>query len=134
MIYDSTYYSARTYSKRIFTASDLVPLLRDSIVLGSDTIVPQLRLPLDTALGGRFMREYINNPATFASNTAFLDFFKGIVVVDSADGIGSIVSLPSTSSIHLTIYFSGNKSYQFLIDEFPFGQVFQSSISSYEYG
>ncbi|MBK7964569.1 MAG: DUF4270 family protein [Bacteroidetes bacterium] len=92
-------------------------MLRDSIVLGSDTIVPQLRIPLDTALGGRFMREYINNTATFASNTAFLDFFKGIVVVDSADGIGSIVSLPSTSSIHrLTIYFSGTKSYQFLID------------------
>lgn len=114
---DSTYYSARTYSRTThFGRTDLVPN-RDSITLGGVKVAPQLRLQLDTALGGRFMREYINNPVTFASNTAFLDFFKGVVIVDSADGVGSIVSLPSTSSIHrLTIYFSGNKSYQFLID------------------
>lgn len=115
---DSTYYSARTYSRTNFLGhTALVPNLRDSFDVSGVKSAPQLRLALDTALGGRFMREYINNPATFASNTAFLDFFKGVVIVDSADGVGSIVSLPSTSSIHrLTVYFSGNKSYQFLID------------------
>jgi hypothetical protein len=115
---DSTYYSARTYARSNFLGHNvLVPNLTDSFELNGVKTSPQLRLALDTALGGKFMREYINNPATFASNTSFIDFFKGIVVVDSADGAGSIVSLPSTSSIHrLTIYFSGNKSYQFLID------------------
>jgi Domain of unknown function (DUF4270) len=115
---DSTYYSARTYSRSNFLGhTALVPNLKDSFEVSGVKSAPQLRLPLDTALGGKFMREYITSPTTFASNTAFLDFFKGIVVVDSADGVGSIVSLPSTSSIHrLTIYFSGTKSYQFLID------------------
>ena len=115
---DSTYYSARTYSRSNFLGhTALVPNLKDSFEVSGVKSAPQLRLALDTALGGKFMREYITNPTTFASNTAFLDFFKGIVVVDSADGVGSIVSLPSTSSIHrLTIYFSGTKSYQFLID------------------
>jgi hypothetical protein len=42
---------------------------------------------------------------------------KGVVLVDSANGTGSILTMPSTSSFHkLTIYFSGNKYYEFLID------------------
>lgn len=116
---DSTYYSARTYSRSATTIghADLIPSLTDSLVINNDTVVPQLRIPIDTSFGGRLMREYISNPSTFASNTAFTDYFKGIVMVDSADGVGSIVTLTSTSSLHLlTIYFSGNKSYQFLID------------------
>ncbi|MFN0188490.1 MAG: DUF4270 family protein [Bacteroidia bacterium] len=115
---DSTYYSSRTYDRSTTTIghADLIPTL-DSLEFNNVKIAPQLRIPMDTAFGGRLMREYISNPATFASNTAFTDYFKGIVMVDSADGVGSIVTLTSTSSLHLlTIYFSGNKSYQFLID------------------
>ena len=115
---DSTYYSSRTYDRFTTTIghADLIPTL-DSLEFNSVKIAPQLRIPMDTSFGGRLMREYISNPTTFASNTAFTDYFKGIVMVDSADGLGSIVTLTSTSSIHLlTIYFSGNKSYQFLID------------------
>lgn len=115
---DSTYYSSRTYDRFTTTIghADLIPTL-DSLEFNSVKIAPQLRIPMDTSFGGKLMREYISNPATFASNTAFTDYFKGIVMVDSADGMGSIVTLTSTSSIHLlTIYFSGNKSYQFLID------------------
>lgn len=115
---DSTYYSARTYARSTFLGHlDQVPNMKDSVSVGGVLSVPQLRIPLDTALGGKWMREYIANPATFASNTAFIDYFKGVLLVDSADGVGSIVSLPSTSSIHrLTIYFAGTKSYQFIID------------------
>lgn len=115
---DSTYYSSRTYDRFTTTIghADLIPTL-DSLEFNSVKIAPQLRIPMDTSFGGKLMREYISNPSTFASNTAFTDYFKGIVMVDSADGMGSIVTLTSTSSIHLlTIYFSGNKSYQFLID------------------
>lgn len=115
---DSTYYSSRTYARAGFLGHvDLIPEIRDSVVVGGNNAAPMLRIPLDTALGGRFMREYINNPTIFASNTAFIDFFNGVLLVDSADGLGSIVSFPSTSGVHrLTLYFSGNKSYEFLID------------------
>lgn len=115
---DSTYYSSRTYDRSSTTIghADLIPTL-DSLEFNNVKIAPQLRIPMDTAFGGRLMREYISNPATFASNTAFTDYFKGIVMVDSAEGVGSIITLTSTSSLHLlTIYFSGNKSYQFIID------------------
>lgn len=116
--YDSTYYSSRIYSRSGFLGQvDLVPEINDSVIVGGANATPQLRIPLDTALGGKIMREYIINPGTLASNTAFMDFFNGVILVDSADGLGSIVSLPSTSGFHrLTIYFSGTKSYEFIID------------------
>jgi hypothetical protein len=115
---DSTYYSQRIFTKgNLLGHADLIPNLIDSSVVGAIKTVPQLRLALDTAFGGKLMRDCQTNTANFASNTAFLSYFKGIVIVDSADGVGSIVTLPSTSLYHrMTIYFSGNKSYQFQID------------------
>ena len=115
---DSTYYSQRTFAKGdLLGHADLIPNLKDSSVVGAIKTVPQLRIALDTAFAGKLMRECQTNTANFASNTAFLSYFKGIVIVDSADGVGSIVTLPSTSLYHrMTIYFSGNKSYQFQID------------------
>ncbi len=115
---DSVYYSNRVYSRSTFLGHiDLVPNIDDSVDVGGTKKAPQLRIPLDTALGGKFMREYINTPATFASNAAFMTFFKGVVLVDSVDGQGNITSFTSTSGVHrLTLYFSGNKSYEFIID------------------
>ena len=115
---DSTYYTSRTYSRTTFLGHlDYVPDITDSVIVGGTKSAPMMRIPLDTALGGKFMREYITNPATFASNTVFNDFFKGVVLTDSVDGAGSILTFPSTSGVHrLTLYFSGNKSYEFLID------------------
>jgi len=115
---DSSYYSGRNYSKGdLLGHVQLVPELVDSAVVGGTKVSPQLRMPLDTAFGGKLMREYISNPTTFSSNTNFLSYLKGVVLVDSANGTGSILTMPSTSSFHkLTIYFSGNKYYEFLID------------------
>lgn len=115
---DSVYYSNRQFSRGQFLGHvDLKPSLRDSVTVGATRLPPMLRIPLDTALGGRIMREYIANPATFGSNAAFNDFLKGFILTDSADGRGSILSMTSTSGFHrLTIYFSGNKSYEFVID------------------
>lgn len=115
---DSTYYSARDYAHgQLLGHVELVPKIKDSVLVGGTLKAPQIRLPLDTAFGGRLMRDYISNPTTFASNTAFLDYFKGVYLVDSVDGTGSMVSFPSTSGVHrLTMYFSGNKSYEFIID------------------
>ncbi len=115
---DSTYYSAHQYGHSTLLGHvDMKPRIKDSVVVGGTKYAPQIRLPLDTAFGGRLLREYISNPANFASNTAFLEYFKGIYMVDSVDGSGSIASFPSTSGYHrLTLYFSGNKSYEFIID------------------
>jgi len=115
---DSTYYSQRTFAKGdLLGHADLVPNLIDSSIVDSVKTVPQLRIALDTAFAGKLMRECQANNSNFASNTAFLSYFKGIVIVDSADGVGSILTLPSTSLYHrMSIYFSGNKSYQFQID------------------
>lgn len=115
---DSTYYSGRSYSRSNFLGHlDFVPEIRDSVVIGSAKSAPQMRIPLDTAFGGRLLRDYISNPNLFSGNTEFLNYFKGIVVVDSVDGVGSILSFPSTSGVHrLTVYFSGNRSYEFVID------------------
>mgnify|MGYP000892969593 FL=1 len=115
---DSSYYSGRNYSRGdLLGHVQLVPELVDSAVVGGTKVTPQLRMALDTAFGGKLMREYISNPTTFSSNTNFLSYLKGVVLVDSANGTGSILTMPSTSSFHkLTIYFSGNKYYEFLID------------------
>lgn len=115
---DSTYYSNRTYSRSNFLGhSDFVPKVRDSVLIGSTKSAPQMRIALDTAFGGRLLRDYISNPSFFSDNTGFLNYFRGIVVVDSVDGLGSILSFPSTSGVHrLTIYFAGNRSYEFVID------------------
>ena len=115
---DSTYYSARTYGHgTLLGHSDQTLNIRDSAIVGGTKRAPQIRIPLDTAFGGRLLRDYITNPANFASNTAFLEYFKGIYMVDSVDGTGNIVSFPSTSGYHrLTLYFAGNKSYEFIID------------------
>lgn len=115
---DSIYYSTRSYAYGALLGHNvLVPRIRDSVVVGGTKRAPQIRLPLDTAFGGKLMRDYISNPSTFASNSAFLDYFKGIYLVDSVDGVGSMISFPSTSGVHrLTLYFDGNKSYEFIID------------------
>jgi hypothetical protein len=114
---DSVYYTARTYAKgNVLGHVDVVPNFKDSVMLFGVNRSPQLRIPLDNSFGAKLMQEYISNPSTFASNTSFNNYFKGIVMVDSADGIGSMLTLQSLSSLNrLTIYYSGS-SYEFIID------------------
>ena len=79
---DSTYYSFTTKST---TGSTLVPLGSETLnfnpsnqtVIGEDTVDAQLRIYLDTNFGWNIINEANSNPASFASNEAFLDFFKG---------------------------------------------------------
>jgi len=115
---DSTYYSARKYAKgNLIGHAELVPKLKDSVVVGGVNRAPQLRIALDTAFGGKILRQYIADPSSFSSSTNFLNFLNGIVLVDSADGTGSIVTLNSTSTLdRMTIYYSNTLSYDFVID------------------
>ncbi len=118
---DSVYYTSRTYtSGNLLGEVTLRPDIDDSVKVGTVTSPPQLRLPLDTAFGGRLMREYANNPGTFADNTAFLAYLKGLKVESDANGsssLGSIVTLMSASSLdRLILYYNSGSSYEFLID------------------
>lgn len=118
LIADSTYYSSRVLGKgNLLGHAELVPKLKDSVVVDSVKLPPMLRIRLDDALGVRFMSDYNANPATFASNTAFLDYFPGLILVDSTDGTGSVLNFPTTSGYHrLTLYYSSGKQYEFVID------------------
>lgn len=57
-------------------------------------ITLSIRLPLE--LGQRFFNEYVTNPATFASPTAFASFFPGIYIKNTY-GSGRITRIGSTS-------------------------------------
>lgn len=52
-------------------------------VIGGDTLVPQLRIPLSTALGNEFLAQW--GQPTFVDNTSFLAWFKGFYVVPGND-------------------------------------------------
>jgi len=66
-------------SPRLFTPSPTV-----GPVIEGDTLVPQLRLPLDIALGQELLNQW--GQPTMADNASFLAYFKGLEVV--ADNAG----------------------------------------------
>ena len=52
-------------------------------VIDGDTLAPQLRLPLKKELGSELLSRW--NTTDFTSNTAFLSYFKGLLVIPNAD-------------------------------------------------
>lgn len=57
-------------------------------VIGGDTLPPQLRIPLNTALGNEFLAQW-GQPG-LADNAAFLAWFKGLAVVPDNPGQGPL--------------------------------------------
>lgn len=53
-------------------------------VIGGDTLDPQVRIPLDPALGTELLAQW--GQATMVDNTAFLAYFKGLYVVADNPG------------------------------------------------
>lgn len=118
---DSVYYSSKSFTPASFLGHrDLVINRFDSVVIGGVNNPPQLRIALDTAFGGKILRQYIADPGVFASDDSWANFFKGVALVDSANdnGMGSILTLqPKSTANKLTVYFSGGSSYDFVLDE-----------------
>jgi len=103
---DSAYSSTRDFTlDKMIGHVDIVPSLTDSIRVNGIKQAPQLRIPLDTALGGRFMRELQNYPT---NDSLTKSFFKGIYVVDSVDGKGSILTFNASSSLNKMIIYYTN--------------------------
>jgi len=127
---DSTYYSFTSKSTK---AQNLVPSGLGTIkptpntnsIVGSDTVRPQLRIPLDTSFARILVNEAGNGSATFASDQAFQNFFKGIKVKTNnpsqSSGSGTILYLDlNNSASKITIYFRQdglNKTLDFLINK-----------------
>lgn len=127
---DSTYYS---FTTKTFKNSNLVakgqgtitPIPNKKSIVGSDTLNPQLRIPLDTSLARALINEAGSNSGVFASDEAFQSYFKGIKVITNnptqSSGSGGILYLDlNNSSSKITIYFRQNglkKTLDFLINK-----------------
>ena len=126
MIYkDSSYYQFKTKSvlgpNLIKVGSETFkPNPYATTVVGTDTVTPQLRLPIDTNLA----RTFINQAGTFTSNENFISYFNGIKVSvapsSPSSGKGAVFYLNTTSpACKLTIYYkqsSLSKKFDFLIN------------------
>lgn len=112
---DSTYYSFTSKSTKSqnlvkLGLGTITPTPNTNSVVGSDTVSPQLRIPLDTNLARNFINEAGNGSGTFATDEAFQSYFKGIKVKTNnptqASGSGTILYLDlNNSASKITIYF-----------------------------
>jgi hypothetical protein len=109
-IADSTVY----YSNKTFATSDLLGYLttsdihpNDSVLLNGVKTAPHLRIPLDNSKAAIF---FSAASSVYASNSAFLDFFKGIYIKEvSSPATGSILyfNLADTLS-KITLYYKNS--------------------------
>jgi hypothetical protein len=71
---------------------------------GNRTYVPSIRIRLPHEMGQRFYDETLRNPASFASQEAFNEFFPGIYVTNT-HGSGNLIST-NTGFVEMYIYYS----------------------------
>ena len=108
-----TYYSVDSFAvgNRIGHL-DIVPNVSSSV----DALSPLLKIPLDTAFGGYLLRELISKMPS--NDTLLATILKGIYIVDSTDGIGSIINISSSSSLNkMTIYYNDSLKFSLEIND-----------------
>ncbi len=126
---DSTYYA---FTNKNIKPGNLVPVGTELItpdpfnkaVVGGDSLLPQLRIQLNTSLATALINEATSGSATFASNESFLSYFKGLKVKTNngtqASGTGGILYFNINSpASKATIYFTQDgvqKTYDLLIN------------------
>lgn len=100
------------------------PEVYTDVVVGTDTLVPQLRIKLDTTLVGRYLID--NAASSMSSNDDFTSFFKGLYIkvtdgtsLSSGDGHVVYLSLEDALS-KMVIYYTNdaadNKTFSFNIN------------------
>ncbi len=126
---DSTYYA---FSNKNTKPGNLVPVGTELMtpdpfnkaVVGGDSLLPQLRIQLNTSLATALINEATSGSTTFASNESFLSYFKGLKVKTNngtqASGTGGILYFNINSpASKATIYFTQDgvqKTYDLLIN------------------
>ena len=112
---DSAYY---IYSSKIVKPTNYVvpsmasitPDPNNNVVVGADTLSPQLRIHLDTNLARTFITEAVSGSTTFSSNEDFKSHFKGLYVktnngmFPAGEGAALYVNLNDAAS-KVTMYF-----------------------------
>jgi hypothetical protein len=118
---DSVYFSNRDFltSSAPLAIKTFIPKPRKNVIVGKDTFAPQLRIRLSDNLRDLFGQQ--PTTTSFANNTNFLQFFKGIYVMATpAAGEGSIISfdlLNPQSQISLYYHNSTDTtSFSFVMD------------------
>ncbi len=127
--FDSTYYS---FTQKNSNGIDLVdhsdgPIkinLTSNAIIGTDTLLPQIRVPLDTNKARQLILEASSSNGTFSSNENFLNYFKGIKVQlndpTPSSGNGGVIYLDNLSSnSKMTVYYTqdgDNRKFEFLIN------------------
>ncbi len=129
---DSTYYSGRVFNKSMLPIGhidDFIPNFTDSISINGVNLAPHLRIPLYQSFGNKIMTA----TSTQLEAGNFLSFIKGIVVVDSVENGGCMITMYSNSTLNrLTLYYTVGTtptSYEFVID----GNVVRTSFFHHEY-
>jgi hypothetical protein len=126
---DSTYY---TFSTKATDPISWVPVGEEVIrmdtegetVVGADTVPKLLRIPLDTNKARTFFQDFDLLPASFVTNEAFHEYFKGFHIrtnnglQSSGDGGVFYFDLSSSASEAVVYYTEGGvqKEFQFLVN------------------
>ncbi len=126
---DYTYYA---FTNKNTKPGNLVPVGTELMtpdpfnkaVVGGDSLLPQLRIQLNTSLATALINEATSGSTTFASNESFLSYFKGLKVKTNngtqASGTGGILYFNINSpASKATIYFTQDgvqKTYDLLIN------------------
>ncbi|MFM2206540.1 MAG: hypothetical protein RL213_515 [Bacteroidota bacterium] len=104
---DSVYYSNRSFTAESAPIGSLTfqPRPNTRVVIDSDTVAPQLRIPMSMVLADSLIA--LNGSATFQSNEAWKEYFKGIkIMVDSVSTSGTgCISYFDVFNAKLTLYY-----------------------------
>ena len=119
---DSVYYSNSEFLTTGVPIASMtfVPNIKDSVIVGADTLPPQLRIHLNPSVGQKFIDA--SGSTSLSDNTNFLKFFKGIYVTTTyASGEGAIISLNLLNAqSKVTMYYKNDTdtlTYNFVISE-----------------
>jgi hypothetical protein len=103
---DSVYYSNQdvTCVSNAIYSQTITVNTEDSVMVGGEMKVPQLRLKLDISLGDKILIE--SGRSNLEDNAQFVEFFKGLYVSASNDNDGVIAYLsPISANSKLSIYY-----------------------------
>jgi hypothetical protein len=135
---DSAYFSNRDFLTTgvPLAVKTFVPHPRDSVIIGKDTLAPQLRIPLSQNV----LNSFTSASATtiFANNTNFLQFFNGIYITAApATGVGSIISFDLLNpQSEITLYYHtavDTTSFSFVMDNGDADRVNHFNHTKYYY-
>lgn len=119
ILIDTTYYSHQTLATKttLLGQKTFVPAYSDSIVIGTDTLAPHLRIRLSD-LGLNLAIKLLTAPSdSMDNNTSFLNYFYGLyVTVEDANAGGQIMYLDLLSTLsEMQLYYhnSNEDSLQF---------------------